>query len=103
MESVVDEFSDLVLPDRRLTERVRSFVASAWEAPATSLPKMLQDAAGLEGGYRLLNNERVTFEALQQAHGARTAQRASAAGAVVVVHDTTDVETAYASPKKWGT
>jgi len=102
MQSAVDEFSELVLPDRRLTERVRSFVASAWEAPATSLPKMLQDAAGLEGGYRLLNNERVTFEALQQAHGARTAQRASAAGAVVVVHDTTDVETAYAEPEEVG-
>lgn len=102
MESVVEEFSDLVLPDRRLTERVRSFVASAWESPAASLPKMLQDAAGLEGGYRLLSNPKVTFEALQQAHGARTAKRARESGAVVVVHDTTDVVTAYASPETVG-
>jgi Transposase DNA-binding/Transposase DDE domain len=102
MQDVVDEFSDLVLPDRRLTERVRSFVAAAWEAPAASLPKMLQDAAGLEGGYRLLSNDRVTFEALQQSHRARTAQRATEAGAVVVVHDTTDIETAYADPEKVG-
>jgi hypothetical protein len=102
MQSVVDEFSDLVLPDRRLTERVRSFVASAWEAPAASLPKMLQDAAGLEGGYRLLSNGRVTFEALQQAYCARTAKRASESGAVVVAHDTTDIETAYAAPEDVG-
>lgn len=102
MQSVVDEFSDLVLPDQRLTERVRSFVASAWEAPSASLPKMLQDAAALEGGYRLLNNERVTFEALQQSHRGRTAQRAAESGAVVVVHDTTDIETAYADPDKVG-
>lgn len=102
MESVVEEFSELVLPDRRLAERVRSFVASAWESPAASLPKMLKDAAGLEGGYRLLSNPKVTFEALQQAHGARAAKRASEIGAVVVVHDTTDIETPYASPEKVG-
>jgi hypothetical protein len=102
MQSVIDEFSELVLPDKRLTERVRSFVASAWEAPAASLPKMLQDAAGLEGGYRLLSNERVTFEALQKAHGTRTARRAEEAAAVVVVHDTTDIETAYAEPEEVG-
>jgi hypothetical protein len=102
MQSVADEFSELVLPDRRLTDRVRSFVSSAWESPAASLPKMLQDAAGLEGGYRLLSNSRVTFEALQQAQAARTAKRVAEAGAVVVVHDTTEIETAYAAPSEVG-
>ena len=102
MESVLEEYSELVLPDRRLTERVRSFVSSAWSSPAASLPNMLQDAASLEGAYRLLSNPRVGFEALQQPHRLRTARRARAQGSVVVVHDTTDVKTPYAAPEEVG-
>ena len=95
MQDVVSEFEELVLPDERLCRRVRSFVESAWRSPSESLPRMLQDAAGLEGGYRLLNNPRVTFSALQAPHAARAAARAQAQGEVVVVHDTTEVETPY--------
>lgn len=102
MESVLEEYSELVLPDRRLTDRVRSFVASAWNSPAASLPKMLQDAARLEGAYRLLGNQRVQFDALRHPHRQRTARRAREQGSVVVVHDTTDVETAYAAPEEVG-
>lgn len=102
MQSVSDEFSDLVLPDRRLSERVRSFVASAWQNPASSLPSMLQDAAGLEGAYRLVNNSRVTFAALQESHRARTVERIRGSNCVVVAHDTTDIETPYAAPEEVG-
>jgi transposase-like protein len=102
MLNVVDEFSEVMLPDPRLARRVRSFVASASSAPSASLPLMLQDAAGLEGGYRLLNNRRVTFEALVGAHRTRTAKRAVDAVDVVVAHDTTDVETPNAEPEDVG-
>lgn len=102
MRNAVDEFSELMLPDPRLTKRVRSFVTMAGRSPAASLPEMLQDSAALEGGYRLLNNPRVTFEALQRSPRIRAAQRAAEAGDVVVVHDTTDVETAYAEPEEVG-
>jgi Transposase DNA-binding/Transposase DDE domain len=102
MDSVLEEYSELVLPDRRLTERVKTFVSSAWTSPAASLPKMLQDSARLEGAYRLLSNERVSFEALRQPHRDRTARRAREQGSVVVVHDTTDVQTAYADPEEVG-
>jgi hypothetical protein len=102
MESVLDEYSELVLPDRRLTERVKSFVSSAWNSPAASLPKMLEDSARLEGAYRLLNNGRVGFEALRRPHRERTARRAHEQGSVVVVHDTTDIKTAYAEPDEVG-
>jgi hypothetical protein len=63
---------------------------------------MLEDAAGLEGGYRLLNNERVSFEALHRPHRQRTIERAQRAGQVVVAHDTTDVETAAIDPEEAG-
>ena len=102
MRDVIEEFDNLLLPDARLVERVKTFVASAWKAPGKSFPKMLEDVAGLEGGYRLLNNRRVSFEALQEPHRARTVQRAQSVGSVVVVHDTTEVETPCADPAETG-
>jgi Transposase DNA-binding/Transposase DDE domain len=102
MRDVLSEFEDVLLPDARLVGRVQSFVAAAWKAPAKSFPKMLEDAADLEGGYRLLNNRRVSFEALHKPHQARTVERAKTVGSVVVVHDTTEVETAYAEPSETG-
>lgn len=102
MRDVLEEFTGLLLPDVRLMERVKRFVAAAWKAPSKSFPKMLEDSAALEGGYRLLNNERVGVHALHEPHRAHTIQRAQAAGSVVVVHDTTEVETPYANPDEAG-
>lgn len=102
MQNVVDEFSELILPDARLVRRVRSFVAAASRAPCVSLPQMLQDSAGLEGAYRLLNNRRLTFESLLSSPCAHAAERAAEADDVVVVHDTTDIETPYAEPEDVG-
>lgn len=102
MQDVVGEFEELLLPDKRLTERVRRFVSAAWRSPSESFPKMLEDVAQLEGAYRLLNNPRVTFETLQAAHAARTVERARSQEHVVVIHDTTQVETAYADPQEVG-
>lgn len=102
MHDAVGEFDTLVVPDLRLAKRVRSFVQCAWRDPSASLPEMLQDAAQLEGGYRLLSNERITMQALHAPHRARSAERARLARDVVVVHDTTEVETAYADPSEVG-
>jgi len=102
MQDVVAEFEELVLADVRLVERVRSFVGAAWGAPGESFPRMLQDAAQLEGAYRLLSNPRVTSESLRAPHARRTVERAQSAQEVVVVHDTTEVETAYAAPSEVG-
>jgi hypothetical protein len=102
MHDAVGEFDTLMVPDARLAKRVRSFVECAWREPAASLPAMLQDAAQLEGGYRLLSNKRVTMEALHAPHRRRTAERAREARDVAVVHDTTDIETAYADPSEVG-
>ena len=95
MEDVVGEFADVLLPDERLKQRVRRFVESAWSAPAESLPRMLQDVSQVEGAYRLVNNPRVASSALHAAHAAKTAARTQGAEEVVVLHDTTGVETPY--------
>lgn len=98
MQDAIAEFDALLLPDKRLAQRVRSFVECAWRHPSASLPDMLQSTAQLEGAYRLLNNRRVTSGALHGPHQGRTVERARQAGCVVVVHDTTDIETPYADP-----
>jgi len=102
MQEVLEEFETLVLPDKRLTQRVHRFVERARHVPAASLPNMLENAAQLEGVYRLLNNARVKPGAIGAAHQRRTQERAMQAGAVVVVHDTTDIETPYADPSEVG-
>ena len=102
MQDVQGEFEELLLPDARLVKRVLSFVGAAWKSPAASFPKMLEDVASLEGGYRLLNNPRVSPEALQAAHRAKTVERAREAGDVVLVHDTSDFKTPYADADEVG-
>src|SRR5436190_17932078 len=102
MQDVVGEFEELLLPDERLSRRVRSFVEAAWKSPSASFPEMLEDTAQLEGGYRLLSNPRVRFDALQEPHVARTVERASQAEEVIVVHDTTEIEAPYAPASEVG-
>jgi Transposase DNA-binding/Transposase DDE domain len=101
-QDICGEFSGLILPDKRLIDRVLKFVTVASMAPAESFPDMLEDNASLEGAYRLLNNARVSFDALQQPHKKRTVERARDASAVVVAHDTSDVQTAWAEASKLG-
>jgi hypothetical protein len=99
---VLDEFAGLILPDKRLIDRVLKFVAAAIKAPAESFPDMLEDVASLEAAYRLLSNDRVTPQALHQPHRARVIERTAEASSVVVVHDTSDVQTPWADPSKVG-
>jgi hypothetical protein len=99
---VLDELSGLILPDKRLTDRVLKFVGAAAKAPSESLPDMLEDVASLEGAYRLLSNKRVTAEALHKPHRARVIERTEQASSVVVPHDTSDVETPWAKRSQVG-
>lgn len=102
MQDVLGEFDELVLPDERLSKRVRSFVEAAWKTPSASLPKMLEDVAALEGAYRLLNNERVAPEALRSSHRLNTRRRVQQAAEVVIVHDTSEIQTPYADAAEVG-
>jgi hypothetical protein len=86
---VLDEFGPGRLPDRRLQERLLAVVEALSVNPGEGLPVALRDAAALEGAYRLINNERVTFDGIHEEHAARTRQRAVDARDVLVIHDTT--------------
>jgi hypothetical protein len=102
MEDLGGEFSDILLPDQRLVQRLRRVFDRVLKDPSKSFPLLLPDDAELEAAYRLLNNSRVTPEQLHRAHAQRTVERARQAGDVVVIHDTTGIETPYADPSDVG-
>ena len=102
MEDLAEEFSCVLLPDQRLIRRWQSTFEAIQADPSKSFPLLLAADAELEAAYRLLNNERVTFEAVRGAHAQRAAERARQAGDVVVIHDTTPIETPYADPAEVG-
>lgn len=102
MEELGEELSLALLPDQRLSERLQLIAGRISKDPSKSLPLLLPDDAELEAAYRWINNPRVTPEALHRAHALRAAKRARQAGDVVVVHDTTVIETPYADPSDVG-
>lgn len=83
------EFAALSLGDKRLEVRARTTLEALATRPSAGAPQVLSDAE-LEGYYRFVNNDRVTFEALLGAHVAATVQRSKGLERVVVAHDTTD-------------
>jgi hypothetical protein len=70
--------------------------------PDATLPQALGSDAALEGAYRLVNNERVSFEELNAAHAEVTSKRAGQAGKVLAIHDTTTIELRRADPRELG-
>lgn len=90
VERISEDFARAALGDPRRTRRAQVSAAQLAKKPSASLPEAMGGAAALEGAYRFVNNRRVTFDGLLDAHSEATANRATEAGAVVVVHDTTD-------------
>ena len=69
-------------------------------SPDESFPDQVKDDAELEALYRFVNNERVTFEALLAPHILATGARASAAGEILVLHDTTTFSFGGEAPRR---
>jgi len=90
------------LPSRRL-ERIALDLA---RNPGLSFPEAMGTEGQLEGLYRFLNNDQVTFESVHAPHAEQTRSRCEAHDRVLVLHDTTaigfaarlDVRTALRSP-----
>jgi len=86
---IAREFAAVDLSDKRLNSRVARTAAALSVNPSAGIPKVLNQAA-LEGYYRLVNNEAVSFEALLAPHVQATRGRAPGLRRVVVAEDTTD-------------
>ena len=102
VERVVADFESLSLGDPRRAERVRKVLAKLAEDPTASIPAAMGSEAALEGAYRLVNNSRVTFEDLHDAHARATAERALNVQDVIVIHDTTNCSFPNGDPEKLG-
>lgn len=83
------EFSGANLGDGRLEKRALKVVEALVAAPDESFPALTSDDGELEALYRFLNNGRIEPELLLAPHYRETARRASEAGNVLVIHDTT--------------
>jgi hypothetical protein len=86
---ITKEFEGAMLGDRRLAERLVTMGEALAARPDQALPDALLTEAGLEAGYRFVNNARVTAEAILAPHIEATVARSHRAGRVFVVHDTT--------------
>jgi len=89
--NILNEFAEVDLGDDRRAKRLNKIVERVDAAPALTFPRMMEDDAELEGFYRFIRNEAVTYEQLLAPHRRATVERISAFKEVLVVHDTTEV------------
>jgi hypothetical protein len=76
--------------DKRLDHRLAQTFDAMAGRPSGTLPRKLVKRAPLVGGYRMLNNPKVTHTAILQAHRASCLRRlAGHTGKVLLLHDTT--------------
>lgn len=91
-----DEFSSADFGDARRVARAAQIIGRLASAPKLPFPRLFATKAELEGFYRFVNNDTVTFLELVRAHADSTHARASAFSEVLAVHDTTSF--AFAHP-----
>jgi hypothetical protein len=87
--AIAAEFQSDKLRDARLTARLQKIISTIAAAPDQSFPTVFDDAAGLEGFYRFINNTRVKPAQVVKPHFDQTLARMSALDSVFIVHDTT--------------
>lgn len=83
------EFEKADVGDARRLRRLLLLAEAMEEDPAASFPTATGTDAGLEGAYRLLNNDAVTAEGILAGHFQETADRAAREEVVIAAHDTT--------------
>jgi hypothetical protein len=87
---VVDEFAGAELDDPRRSRRLASIASKLMAAPDVGFPEALATEADLEGFYRFLRNDAVTFESVLKVHVTATIARAAAYKQVLAIHDTSE-------------
>jgi hypothetical protein len=86
---VTNEFAGVDLGDPRRERRALEIARCLAAEPEASLPAAMFDRARLEGLYRHLGNDAVSFARLIEPHIRKTAGRIDERGDVYAVHDTT--------------
>jgi hypothetical protein len=102
VQRIGSAFEGVELGDPRRMRRLMQTLKKLSTDPQATLPEAMGSEAELEGAYRLLNSEHVSFEALNEAHARTTAAKAREAGRVLAIHDTTTCEFAHADAEQVG-
>jgi hypothetical protein len=80
------------LPDQRLRARLARLAGDLAENPNASLPEAAGTWAATNAAYRFFDNDRVTDQAIRDAHQQRTVERLPHDGLVLAIQDTTDFD-----------
>lgn len=89
--SLGEDFIDARLGDERRNHRAVRIVDTLSRDPSVSFPRAFSDRAALEGFYRFVENDDVSYEALFEAHAEATAVRSRGCSRILMIHDTTEV------------
>lgn len=84
------QFGSCQLGNKLRTKRLQNVAANMLSRPEQSLPKQNTEWADLKAGYRLFDNQRVTFDAVAEQHWQQTRQ--TKPGRYLLVSDTTDID-----------
>ncbi len=91
LDPVEDEFEGADLGDERLSARLTTLASALGREPGASIASVSKTRAAREGAYRLLENWRVTMDAVLRPHQEATAARCRSEELVYVISDTTEV------------
>src|SRR5256885_109241 len=99
---IAEELGRARLGDPRRSRRVARVGAKLAAAPESSIPHALEEDAQVQAAYRLMNNRRVTFEAVLEPHIEAAVESARRVGEVLLLHDTTDCSFPSLDPREVG-
>src|SRR5271156_2121312 len=91
VEDIGAEYRGAALGDVRRSRRLERIGLKLAGSSGLSFPEAMETEGQLEGLYRFLNNDGVTFEAVHAPHAEQTRLRCQAHARVLVLHDTTVV------------
>lgn len=86
------EMATADLGDERLNRRLQRVLKRLGDDPAASIPMACRGWAEVQGTYRLLDHEQVTWEAVLEPHWACTQERMRTHSVVLCVQDTTELD-----------
>jgi hypothetical protein len=90
LSPVSEEFSVIDFGDPRRKARLARIADQLGASPESSLPKTMGNPSQLEGAYRFFSNPQIEPEQVLDAHIGCAVRRATEAGKVLVIHDTTE-------------
>lgn len=86
------QYAQVDLGDQRLNRRALEMAAKMAAHPEVSLPNQMGSRGALLAAYGVLNNKKVTMQALLAPHGRQTLEAARREPVVLMVEDTTELD-----------